>query len=575
LYRSKSRRRWGLFVFGSLRCTIARACREAGIGPLSRPVIFLTEADEDQSHDDIRDALRDALKAEFPSGPGYYAWVVEMWDAEFVYEYETPGDTKLYSRPYSVDDDGEVTFGDAVEVERLTTFAPVTEAMREAKTKSEDGKKFPASDYAYVPDANKPSTWKLRLTAKPGGKPDSGIVGAAAAALGKGFRGQKVQIPKADLPAVKAKVRAAWKKANPDKEADEMPAGIKESSAETDVVGAIIPLIESSVRQDGTVPIKIIEPGWGSSAYYPADVLERDGPGVFPRGTHMNWDHQTEAEEAERPEGELNDLAAVLETDARWEPNNPNGPGLYADAKVFGPFDKKLNDLAPHIGTSIHTSGLAEADEHGNIIEGEREGREGPILTELLKTPFTSVDFVTRAGAGGAVLQLFESVRPKSKVGITMPEETVPQEAQEKLAAAEAKVTELEAKEAECEEDLKELDRLRKVETGRAAAVIVTEALKDKELPEVMKTRLVEELSEDPPIKEEEGEVDEEALTKQTEERAAEEAAYAESLTGAGQIRGMGGDGDGDEGRKKLEESVRSRYPDFTDEQVSVYVTGR
>jgi hypothetical protein len=97
-------------------------------------------------------------------------------------------------------------------------------------TKREDGKDFPAKDYAYVPDATKPSTWKLRLTKTPGGGPDAGIVGAAIAALGKGFRGQKVSIPAADLAGVKAKVRAAWKKANPDKKAEDMPATIKEAA---------------------------------------------------------------------------------------------------------------------------------------------------------------------------------------------------------------------------------------------------------------------------------------------------------------------------------------------------------
>lgn len=87
-----------------------------------------------------------------------------------------------------------------------------------AATKTEAGKSFPASDYAYVPDPDKPSTWKLRLTNTPGGDPDSQIVGAAVAALGAGFRGNKVQIPADALPAVKAKVKAAWIKANPDKD---------------------------------------------------------------------------------------------------------------------------------------------------------------------------------------------------------------------------------------------------------------------------------------------------------------------------------------------------------------------
>jgi hypothetical protein len=99
-----------------------------------------------------------------------------------------------------------------------------------AQTKTEDGKNYPSSDYAYVPDPEKPSTWKLRLTSTPGGDPDPRIVGAAAAALGPGFRGNKVQIPQADREKVKAKVRSAWKEANPDKETSEMPDVLKSLS---------------------------------------------------------------------------------------------------------------------------------------------------------------------------------------------------------------------------------------------------------------------------------------------------------------------------------------------------------
>ncbi len=86
---------------------------------------------------------------------------------------------------------------------------------KQAKTKTEGGRRFRAGDYAYVPDREKPSTWKLRLTNTPGGPPDRRIVGAAIAALGPGFRGQKVQIPRAALAAVKRKVLAAWRKLHP------------------------------------------------------------------------------------------------------------------------------------------------------------------------------------------------------------------------------------------------------------------------------------------------------------------------------------------------------------------------
>jgi len=93
-------------------------------------------------------------------------------------------------------------------------LAKVTLYKRALKT--EFGRQFPMSDYAYVPDPQSPSTWKLRLSADPGGGPNARIVGAALAALGPtGFRGNQVKIPKGDLPRVKAKVLAAWKGLHP------------------------------------------------------------------------------------------------------------------------------------------------------------------------------------------------------------------------------------------------------------------------------------------------------------------------------------------------------------------------
>ncbi len=105
--------------------------------------------------------------------------------------------------------------------------ASVTDITKAVDGKTQGGVRFPASDFAYVPDRSEPSTWKLRLTKTPGGKPDAGIVGAAVAALGKGFRGNRAQIPDGDRPAVIARVRAAWKQANPDKGGEELPDVLK------------------------------------------------------------------------------------------------------------------------------------------------------------------------------------------------------------------------------------------------------------------------------------------------------------------------------------------------------------
>ena len=76
--------------------------------------------------------------------------------------------------------DKQAALRDAVNEYIITLQQAAGISLNKAKGgKTEDGEVFPASDYAYVPDPEKPSTWKLRLTSTPGGKPDSRIVGAA------------------------------------------------------------------------------------------------------------------------------------------------------------------------------------------------------------------------------------------------------------------------------------------------------------------------------------------------------------------------------------------------------------
>jgi hypothetical protein len=151
-----------------------------------------------------------------------------------------------------------------------------------------------------------------------------------------------------------------------------------------------------------SIPIKIIGPGWGSMAYYPKEVLQRDGPGVFKAGTHMMWNHATGTEESERPEGNLNDLAAVLTEAAKWQDDGPKGPGLYSMAKVFSDFSTQVSEKGPHIGVSINAAIQAH--------EGTVEGKSGRIADKFVLA--YSTDFVTKAGAGGApIVPVVESQR--------------------------------------------------------------------------------------------------------------------------------------------------------------------
>lgn len=98
--------------------------------------------------------------------------------------------------------------------------------FEEKAIKRENGIDYPARDFAYVPDPNMPSTWKLRLTEAPG-KVTVAQLGRAAAALSSGgFRGNRAEIPSAAMSAVKRRIRAEYRRLGVREE--QIPASVKE-----------------------------------------------------------------------------------------------------------------------------------------------------------------------------------------------------------------------------------------------------------------------------------------------------------------------------------------------------------
>jgi hypothetical protein len=95
--------------------------------------------------------------------------------------------------------------------------------------KTEGGTKFYASDFAYVPDPSKPSTWKLRISEGSPGNVTKAQLGRAAAAFSSGgFRGNKVQLPSSAVASAKRKIRASYKKLGVSE--SEIPDSVKENS---------------------------------------------------------------------------------------------------------------------------------------------------------------------------------------------------------------------------------------------------------------------------------------------------------------------------------------------------------
>lgn len=162
-------------------------------------------------------------------------------------------------------------------------------------------------------------------------------------------------------------------------------------------------ILEAPRRRDGRLPIRLIRAGWSLNGnYYPADVLRRDGPTAWPKGTLCYIDHATDDEDVARPAGSIKNLAAVLTEDARWSDTER---GLVAEVRLFSLWREAIEDMRGVIGMSIR------AWVHGD--QGEAEGRHGFIVSGIPEG--RSVDFVTTPAAGGGILSsALESVRARA-----------------------------------------------------------------------------------------------------------------------------------------------------------------
>ena len=246
--------------------------------------------------------------------------------------------------------------------------------------------------------------------------------------------------------------------------------------------------------------VKIISAGRGSSGWYSKEVLQRDGPKIFDRGTLGFINHATKAEEAARPEGDWNKLAYVTTARAHWDENGKAGPALYAPIKIFAAHASELAEKAPHTGASIRASGTRD----DTAIAPD--GKPG-VITSL--TRGHSIDAVTEAGRDGKLL--LESADSQLNEGGDMDATAIT-----KLQEANRSIAK----------------RLAKAEAREAAQT----KLRTIRLPEASKTAIVERACADVPITES-GEFDSKVFATLLEA----EVQYAASLLpGGAHVVGLG-----------------------------------
>jgi hypothetical protein len=270
-------------------------------------------------------------------------------------------------------------------------------------------------------------------------------------------------------------------------------------------------LIESTGKE---IEIKLIAPGKGSSAYYPAEVLKRDGPAIFKKDTQIYINHATAVEEAQRPEGDWHKLAGALATDSYWKESAKHGAGLFAMAKFASDIAPAVIEKAPYSGMSIRANGDALKEAGKTVM---REGL--PVLGKF--TSVESVDVVTKAGAGGMILT--EAARGAES-----------QQEVSDMDAAELKKLQ-ESQTALQETNRRLLERALRADAKDEA----TRLLESVTLPPPSKLRIVETVCASVPTKD--GEIDKPALKTAVEAAAKREGEYLTSVLGEGaRPRGMG-----------------------------------
>lgn len=153
-------------------------------------------------------------------------------------------------------------------------------------------------------------------------------------------------------------------------------------------------LIEAEGEPTGSlVAVTIITPGKGSSGEYPPETIKKlaESP-IWDTPVHMYMNHATGSERASRPEGDIRELAGVID----GRPVVDDSGALVGRAKIFPEYRDFIRERAPYIGVSINASGI--------MAPGKDR-----VIQEI--TQVDSVDFVTKPGRGGKITAVLESSR--------------------------------------------------------------------------------------------------------------------------------------------------------------------
>lgn len=236
-------------------------------------------------------------------------------------------------------------------------------------------------------------------------------------------------------------------------------------------------LIEADGEPTGSlVAVTIITPGKGSSGEYPPETIKKlaESP-IWDSPVHMYMNHATGSERASRPEGDIRELAGVID----GRPVVDDSGALVGRAKIFPEYRDFIRERAPYIGVSINASGI--------IAPGKDR-----VIQEI--TQVDSVDFVTKPGRGGKITAVLESSREVDGMANNIVEadgvpvaKPAPAPVQDAPKAESPEVTELkkqvEGLKAERDELKAKVEELEAESAKKDAEAVVAEAFRNVDAP--------------------------------------------------------------------------------------------
>jgi hypothetical protein len=260
-------------------------------------------------------------------------------------------------------------------------------------------------------------------------------------------------------------------------------------------------VIELTEAKGSAAKVTLISAGKGSSGYYTEQALKTAAKdGIFAAGTHMMLNHQTKEERLARPEGDITKLAGKLTSKAEYVEGTGGKPGkLVASAHIYPEFAPFIAARKDDIGVSVRVG----AEPSGKLQEGL------PLVEKMVYA--LSTDFVTRAGRGGEITEMFESFRQQQA------------EHKEQDMTDEEKALMKTLQESNAKYALR-LDRLEEDNTNLRVSKLVAESLSDSGLTPRAQKRITTAVMGNVPMKD--GKLDEVKLQESIKAAVTDEVAY-------------------------------------------------